>query len=114
VVDADVDWGTLQVPDRLRPISARGSGGALGPVYVIDPGRVDDPVMTGLELRVADPSLAPATLAGASPVRIEGHFDDPASSECRPDGVVWPETTDEVAAQMCRALFVVTRIEPID
>jgi len=57
---------------------------------------------------------------GAGPVRVRGHFDDPAASACedlsRPPvlwGVFYPPVDDAAVVLRCRQAFVVTGIERI-
>ncbi len=85
---------------------------------------------TSLPLYVSDPSMhlpvffTPPVMAGASPppidnvsggVQITGHFDDPASADCRApanemDGLSLG-MTDASAILFCRSRFIVTSAE---
>jgi hypothetical protein len=118
-VRAIIDRIPLRAPARFWPVRLADPAEPPTWLYVTDGGSgggwAGDPVMTGLELRVSDPALAPASLRGSDRVLIEGHFDDPASAECRrPEGAAWPEITDDTAISMCRAAFIATSISPLD
>ena len=69
----------------------------------------------------AVPDIARSMVAvGEGRVRVDGHFNDPASSECqdrsRPPvlwGVFYPPVDDDALVLRCRASFVTTHVEPI-
>jgi hypothetical protein len=114
-----VDSVPLQVPQRFEQMSPA----EYGPLFLVDMGK-DYERQTSLPLFVADPSMflavnfrgvttlpAPSGLLGGGAL-VTGHFDDPASAECRrPAGDEWPEITDEQVVEWCRGTFIVTSIE---
>lgn len=116
-----IDVIPAQVPARFRQVSPP----EYGPLFLVDPGKVFA-METSLGLYVADPSINLAvnfrgnwTEGEPTPTGIRdggamviGHFDDPASADCRrPAGEEWPEITDEQVIQWCRGTFIVTSIQ---
>ena len=110
----------VQVPERFKQVSPPEHG----PLFLVDVGKEFD-VETSLWLFVADPSInlgvnfrgvttypTPSNRVMGGGVMVTGHFDDPASADCRrPAGDEWPEITDEQVIQWCRGTFIVTSIQ---
>jgi hypothetical protein len=65
--------------------------------------------MTSVPLRVSDRSIVPNVVPVAIRVHVEGHFDDPASLECRPPAEL-PDWSVDDAIESCRARFIVTAL----
>ncbi len=123
--DAPIADGWPQVPARFTQISLP----EYGPLFLVDIGKEFDSE-TSLALYVADESRIPwdfvvnfrGVPTNASPssvllqggLSVTGHFDDPASADCRGRPAVdeggWPEITDEQMVEWCRGTFIVTRI----
>jgi hypothetical protein len=114
------------IPFQVPPRFWQASPPEYGPLFLVDWG-ADFDVKTSLALCVADPSLgipvnfrgnwvqgarpppSPLPMGGAV---VTGHFDDPASADCRrPESVEWPEITDEQAMMLCRGRFIVTAFQ---
>jgi hypothetical protein len=119
--DVSVAAGTVQVPERFRQVSPP----EYGPLFLVDPG-ADFDAATSLPLYVADPSMSLAVNFRGVPVDpassgrlgggawVTGHFDDPASADCRGRPAVDeggnPPITDPQMIEWCRGTFIVTRI----
>ncbi len=117
VVNADIDYVPFEMPQLFQPAWL---GDGSHPVFIADVGTTPDEVITlsginGLELRVSESTSIPKTFAGTMRVRVEGHFDDSASTECRPPSSVsdFPSIRDDDAIEQCLASFIVTSISPL-
>lgn len=109
----DIDWGPMEVPERFVSVGPPDHGY----IFLVDP---DEPRFDPHELlllRVADPSVdatGPGGVVTGFVAQVSGHFDDPASAECRsPEGVRPDEGyTDEEVVEFCRGAFIVTDVTP--
>jgi hypothetical protein len=113
VIEADIDYIPFEVPPLFWPVWL---GDGSHPVFVADIDATGDVVTTSLPLLVSDPSVVPEAIPNPIQVRVEGHFDDPASAECRrPTSVSdFPDITDDQAIESCRGRFIVTSLIPLD
>jgi hypothetical protein len=114
----DIDWGPMDVPERFATVSTPDHGY----IFLVDP--YDPPIDPPIDaihdlllLRVVDPSVdatGPGGIATGFVAQVSGHFDDPASAECRiPEGVGPAEGyTDEEVVEFCRGAFIVTEVMP--
>ncbi len=117
----EIDEVPFQVPARFEQVDDP----KYGRLFLVDIG-TDFEFETSLPLYVADPSMhlpvffrgsdvdgvSPPPLPLTGGASITGHFDDPASAECRaPAGNEWPDVTDADAIQLCRGMFIVTAVE---
>jgi hypothetical protein len=109
-VDADIDYIPYQTPAKFKPV---GPGSSSRQLFIADAGKVDL-FSNALDLRVEDPAAVPPNVTEPMQVRIVGHFDDPASADCRRPADDWPGANDETAVMACRTDFIVTSIVPID
>ena len=119
-LDGVIDVIPVQVRDRFRQVSLP----EYGPLFLVDMGK-DYAMGSSLGLYVADPSMnvgvnfrgvttdpRPSGSTSTGGVMVTGHFDDPASADCRrPAGEEWPEITDEQVIMWCRGTFIVTAIQ---
>jgi hypothetical protein len=110
----DIDWGPMDVPQRFATVMTPDTGY----IFLVDPDdpRID-PAHDLLLLRVVDASVdatGPGGIATGFIAQVSGHFDDPASAECRsPEGVGPGEGyTDEEVVEFCRGAFIVTDVTP--
>jgi len=121
-VGIEIDGVPIEVPGRFEQVNDP----KYGLLFLVDDG-MDFDVQTSLPLYVADPSMhlivsrgsevgtSPAPGLEAGRASITGHFDDPASAQCRrPAGNDWIDVTDEDAILLCRGMFIVTSIETLD
>lgn len=106
---SDVDWFAYEVPSRFLPVYLGRNPPCLVILVDLEVNSRPEAFMTSLPLRVSDRSIVPKTIPVAIRVDVEGHFEDPASVDCRPP-VDFPDWPVEEAIQSCRAAFIVTEL----
>ena len=118
VINADIDYVPFETPKLFQPVWL---GDGSHPVFVADVGATADEIITtsgmkALELRVSETTSIPKVLTNPIRARVEGHFDDSASTECRPPSPVsdFPRLTNDDAIEQCLASFIVTSISLLD
>jgi hypothetical protein len=120
-VGIEIDGVPIEVPRRFEQVNDP----KYGLLFLVDDG-MDFDLQTSLPLYVADPSMhlhvfrgsevgtSPAPSLRAGGASITGHFDDPASAQCRrPAGNDWLDVTDEDAILLCGGMFIVTSVETL-